>query len=53
MSTTEAVVIAVGVSVLVAVALEATRPKGARIFSRGPNGEDTLLWDPKSATKKA
>lgn len=53
MSHPVAVIATAAVVALVVVAVtDFTRPKGARMFNRGKNGEDVLAFDPTSAAKK-
>lgn len=49
----EGILISVAVAVVVVLAFDITRAHGARVFSKGKNGEDTLLFDPASAPKKS
>lgn len=47
METWEIVVIGVAVSFGVAVLTDFARPKQARMWASGPNGETDLVWAPK------
>lgn len=52
MTTGEGVAISVGVTVVLFAVGEVMRPKGARVFNKGKNGETDLLFDPLSVPKK-